>query len=94
MIRPCRDLPLFPTGDQSQEDRSDLSHAAVYDVDGNGLRFQPLFINLIGQTSRAVEIWEISKSTNVEDYTSKAVGNVVIIREPSPLLCCGALYYE
>lgn len=83
---------LFPTESGPLDDRSHLSHYSIFDVGADGA---PLEIKSVSgpDPSRSMAIWNRLKSTNEDpDRRSPAVGRIVIVREPSPLLFA-ALHY-
>lgn len=88
---------LFPTTEQeSLMDRSQYSHASVFEVSEDGLPYVPVSSPKPGLTSRSFEIWDMLKGVNskvdVENGMGPAMGKIVCIREPSPLLYAAVHY--
>jgi len=82
---------LFPTSVGSSDDRSHLCHDSIYEVGEDGIAFQPQ-INT-GGISKSIEIWNRLRSINSNpEHSGKSVGQIICVREPSPLLFA-ALHY-
>jgi len=81
---------LFPTDVDFAEDRSHLSHSSIYDIGDDGVAYTP--ISGLGHVSRSLEIWDRLKSVNMDDEGAQAVGKLIYVREPSPLLYAAVHY--
>jgi hypothetical protein len=84
---------LFPLDAGAQADRSHISHHNVYEVgtDGAPLPYRPS--SSAQKISKSLAIWQALNITNADPTKQRhAVGKIVIVREPSPLLF-GAIHF-
>ena len=82
---------LFPTSIGTSDDRSHFCHDSIYEVGEDGIAFQQQ-INT-GGISKSIEIWNRLRSINDNpEHCGKSVGQIICVREPSPLLFA-ALHY-
>lgn len=81
---------LFPTALESSDDRSHLSHSSIYNIGEDGISYSPT--KETRPISRSLDIWHKLKSVNASETDRAAVGKIVWVREPSPLLFA-ALHY-
>ena len=81
---------LFPIDLDTSDDRSHFTHSTIYNVGEDGMYYNPIFEGR--RVSRSLEIWNRIKSVNASENDKAAVGKIVHVREPSPLLFA-ALHY-
>lgn len=81
---------LFPIDLETSDDRSHLSHGSIFDVGKDGIPYTPMPGRK--RMSNALGIWNRLRTVNTPAADESAVGKVVIVREPSPLLFA-ALHY-
>ena len=85
---------LFDTDTVDDEDDHDAQHhdADVYEVDKDGSP-RPKVREEVKNSGDHSQLWEVLRHTNTDTAkTQKAVGRIVVMREPTPLLCA-ALHY-
>ena len=85
---------LFETDDSDDDEEGDAQHhdADVYEVDKDGAP-RPKIREEAKEHGDHQQLWDVLRHTNTDDKsTQKAVGRIVVMREPTPLLCA-ALHY-
>ena len=80
---------LFETDASDDQDDHDAQHhdADVYEIDKDGSP-RPKIREESKKSGDHAQLWEVLRHTNTDDVqTQKAVGRIVVMREPTPLLC-------